>query len=195
MTGQLKVLQCNLNRSIQATESALQLAVELKIDILAVQEPWLPPLREKLTYDGIHSISHAAYNQIFPSFQGNRIRPRAMFYISQQSGMQVNQCLEYPEDPDFLVLKISWQRSYFHIFNFYNQKNQEEENNLTTIQRIQDRLTIPSKSILVGDFNEHHPDPRGTYKYNLSSGKGDNLSHSLLCCYYKLCCLEKSIFF
>lgn len=38
-----KVLQVNLNRSTYATESALQLAVELNIDLVVVQEPWIIP--------------------------------------------------------------------------------------------------------------------------------------------------------
>jgi hypothetical protein len=34
-----KVLQVNLNRSAVATESALQLAIELNVDLIVVQEP------------------------------------------------------------------------------------------------------------------------------------------------------------
>ena len=39
----LKVLQINLNRSAAATESALDLAIGLNVDIIAVQEPWVFP--------------------------------------------------------------------------------------------------------------------------------------------------------
>ena len=34
-----KVLQVNLNRSVVATESALQLVIELNVDLIIVQEP------------------------------------------------------------------------------------------------------------------------------------------------------------
>jgi len=34
----LRILQINLNRSPEATETALQIAIELKINILLVQE-------------------------------------------------------------------------------------------------------------------------------------------------------------
>ena len=37
----LKVLQVNLNHSALATESVLQLAVELGIGLVVVQEPWV----------------------------------------------------------------------------------------------------------------------------------------------------------
>ena len=40
-TNNLRILQINLNKSVQATESALQVAVELAIDLVIVQEPWL----------------------------------------------------------------------------------------------------------------------------------------------------------
>ena len=36
MIENLKVLQVNLNKSIHATESTLQLAIELKADIIAI---------------------------------------------------------------------------------------------------------------------------------------------------------------
>ena len=42
MIGQQKVLQCNLNKNMQTTEATLQLAIELGVGIIAVQEPWLP---------------------------------------------------------------------------------------------------------------------------------------------------------
>ena len=41
ISSSTRVLQVNLNRSAPATESALQIAVELKIDIVVVQEPWI----------------------------------------------------------------------------------------------------------------------------------------------------------
>jgi len=39
ISSSTRVLQVNLNRSAQAIESALQIAVELKIDLVIVQEP------------------------------------------------------------------------------------------------------------------------------------------------------------
>ena len=39
ISSNIRVLQVNLNRSAPATESALQLAIELNIDLVIVQEP------------------------------------------------------------------------------------------------------------------------------------------------------------
>jgi hypothetical protein len=36
---QVKILQVNLNRSIAATKNALEVAIELGIDVIAAQEP------------------------------------------------------------------------------------------------------------------------------------------------------------
>ena len=41
ISSNIRILQVNLNRSSLATESALQIAIELKVDLLVVQEPWL----------------------------------------------------------------------------------------------------------------------------------------------------------
>jgi putative NIF3 family GTP cyclohydrolase 1 type 2 len=43
-----RIIQVNLNRSLAATESVLQLAIELKIDLILVQEPWI--ISERLDY-------------------------------------------------------------------------------------------------------------------------------------------------
>ena len=37
----LRILQINLNRSLPATESALQMAIKRKVDVILVQEPWI----------------------------------------------------------------------------------------------------------------------------------------------------------
>ena len=36
-----RIIQVNLNRSQAATENTLQLAIELKVDIIVVQEPFI----------------------------------------------------------------------------------------------------------------------------------------------------------
>jgi hypothetical protein len=40
-SSNIRVLQVNLNRSAAATESALQIAIKLQIDLLVIQEPWV----------------------------------------------------------------------------------------------------------------------------------------------------------
>jgi hypothetical protein len=47
----IRVLQINLNRSQPATESTLQLALESKVDLILVQEPWLARKQQEDNYE------------------------------------------------------------------------------------------------------------------------------------------------
>jgi hypothetical protein len=62
----LKILQVNLNKSSEATESALQIAVEQKVDLIIVQEPWLTGPHEPPDYSNTRSTLHQAFTQILP---------------------------------------------------------------------------------------------------------------------------------
>ena len=50
----------NLNRNSIATESILQVAIELRIDLVLVQEPWV--IKEpELDYSTVRSIIHPSF--------------------------------------------------------------------------------------------------------------------------------------
>jgi hypothetical protein len=55
ISSSIRVLQINLNRSQPATESALQLALESKADLILVQEPWLARKQQEDSYDQVQS--------------------------------------------------------------------------------------------------------------------------------------------
>ena len=74
ITG-LKTLQINVNKSLPITEHVLQIAVELSIDILAIQEPWTI-IEADLSY---RSVIHSSYKQVLPDQVS--VRPRVLFYI------------------------------------------------------------------------------------------------------------------
>lgn len=80
-----------------------------------------------------------------------------MFYISKYIDIEHHRMLEFPNDPDILAVKLKNTNFNINIINIYNQKNQKPENNLTTIMRHRLAMKIPSNTIIVGDFNEHHP--------------------------------------
>jgi len=74
----IKVLQVNLNRSSTATESALQVAIELKVDLLVIQEPWITSnVNTSLT----RSIIHPSFNQLLPI--DCSLRPRTLVYVAR----------------------------------------------------------------------------------------------------------------
>ena len=88
----LKVLQINLNRSAAATESALDLAIGLNVDIIAVQEPWVFP-----NPDGDFIITRLVIHQGFTQIllKHGSLRPRTLFYISKALSF-INIAVESP---------------------------------------------------------------------------------------------------
>ncbi len=148
MNSETKVLQININRSLETTEHVLQLAIELNISILAIQEPWT--IREdNNTY---RSVNHSSFNQILPNY--GSFRPRVLFYVNKRivSSLAPNS----PLDPDCMFLDIIVNK--IQIINFYNAKHPNIDNSITTLERdgILPNL-LNSNTILLGDFNIHHP--------------------------------------
>jgi hypothetical protein len=79
----LRILQVNLNKSAHATESALHTAVDLAIDLLVVQEPWLVPSQQTpLDYSQMRSVNHPYFIQIFPILPDPSLRPWVLIYAS-----------------------------------------------------------------------------------------------------------------
>ena len=139
-----------MNKSRIATESLLQIAVEKAIDIIAVQEPWLVPGEDYLT---TRTINHQSYLQLLPELPEPTIRPRVLFYISRSLRASVSPFTQ--PDPDFLAVTVLNHSFNIRIFNIYNQDSPSfptkavERNLLPT--------PLPKPSLLLGDFNLHHP--------------------------------------
>ncbi|KAF7564397.1 hypothetical protein PtrM4_038310 [Pyrenophora tritici-repentis] len=153
MLDSIKILQANLNKSIQATESTLQLAVELRVDIIAVQEPWLTPTRNN-DYADTRSTSHAAYLQILPQSEP-KLRPRVLFYISRTLLAETHLLEGFTSDPDAIALVVQKGNHKFNIFNLYNERGIGD---IKTIPRVllNTNTRLPESSILLLDANEHH---------------------------------------
>ena len=117
-----KVLQVNLNRSAQATESALQVTVELNIDLVIVQEPWIIP-REvgSNDYKGTRSILYQSFSQIL--LADLILRLRVLVYTSKSFRPTVSLAKESPLDPDILVIDIIEGDYKIQLVNIYNEVN------------------------------------------------------------------------
>jgi Endonuclease-reverse transcriptase len=155
MNSSTKVLQVNLNRSSIATESALQVAIELKVDILVVQEPWLAPNTSQADYTTTRSVLHSAFYQILPADLS--LRPRTLIYVAKNYTPIVNIASISPKDPDLLIIDIKEGNTCIQLLNIYNKASQ-----LGTSPRTLERALYPLQqlhpnSILLGDFNTHHP--------------------------------------
>ena len=121
ISSNIRILQVNLNRSSIATESALQIAIELKVDLLVVQEPWLIWNQDQ-DYTNTRSISHSSFTQIL--LANRRHRPHTLVYVSSTFCPLVSQAATLPIDPDLLVIDIIKGKSKIQLLNVYNKESQ-----------------------------------------------------------------------
>lgn len=146
-----RIIQVNLNRSSAATESVLQLAIELKIDLILVQEPWI--ISESPDYSNSRSISHISFSQILPITLG--FRPRTLAYISKTYTPSVT-LAPSSIDPDLLVLLIAEGSNTLELVNIYNETSQIEGNPTKTVERSLLTNTISANSLILDNFNLYY---------------------------------------
>jgi hypothetical protein len=151
MLGHLNILQINLNRSRAATESALQAAIENRVDLVLVQEPYL--IKQGEDFSNCRSIHHQAFQQIL-EVPKKDIRPRTLGYLAKTSRWQVDS--SSTTDSDLLILHLSRQGAPFTVVNAYNEKGQGEDRR-TTLYRGILSLQTDQLLVLLGDFNLHYP--------------------------------------
>jgi len=157
-----------MNRNSATTENVLELAIELDIKVLVVQEPWVITGNNNREY---RSIIYPSFYQILPNY--GTLRPRTLFYIARE--LQASLALNSPSDPDYLIIELSLGALKMQLINFCNAIHPEDPNSILTILR-EDILptTLEDSSLLLGDFNIHHPwwdplRPPSTYTTHLIS--------------------------
>ena len=155
LEGPIRILQGNVNRSSQATETILELGASEQADIILLQEPWILRSSEE---GFTRSINHRSFIPIRPEI-GKEIRPRVLAYRRQGSEFQIS--IDLNNDPDIQSLIVKDKKgTTIQILNVYNEKNISGE---WTIERALYTLPIRKTAILAGDFNIRHPswDPNG----------------------------------
>jgi len=147
----LRIIQANTNRGIQATESLLEYAVEKKVDILLIQEPWI--FRNKTTqYKDCCSINHPSFMALLPPHD-NQTRPRTLVYTSRLLQLQITPI--YLENPDCQTLEIrDTNGARLQLVNLYNERDKQ---GVWTVDRCLYQLPLLPDSVIVGDFNTKHP--------------------------------------
>ena len=84
--------------------------------------------------------------------------PRTLTYVSNtnpylKAALQPDIC----SDDDIQVIKISTPNlEPIHLFNIYNETPRYDHSLPDTIERKLKNITLPSRTILAGDFNAHH---------------------------------------
>ncbi|KAF1982793.1 hypothetical protein K402DRAFT_339679, partial [Aulographum hederae CBS 113979] len=128
----------------------------LRMDVIAVQEPWILGSSQNprdFTGSNRRSISHRSFTQILP--EGD-IRPRVMLYAARDMQAQINTSPSFPTDPDCLLLSIRTRGFGFQLLNIYEEASLRD-GLARTIPRVVLPFQVQSKTIVLGDFNTHHP--------------------------------------
>ena len=128
------------------------MCVDLAVDILVVQEPWLVPSQGN--YSNTRSINHPSFAQIFPTLLDPSLRPRVLLYASNNFQAQINPLASFPSDPDCQAVTISSTTFTLNLFNVYNEDDQQGLLE-RTIERSLLSKQLPSDCLVLGDFNTH----------------------------------------
>ena len=147
LSSSIKILQVNLNRSAPATESALETAIDHEADLIVIQEPWV-------TDDNTRSIAHQSFTQILPP--DNNLRPRTLVYVSKAFRPLASLVISSPKDPDLLAIDIIEGNAKIQLLNVYNEADQAGVGP-KTLERCLFHQVLSPHTILLGDFNIHHP--------------------------------------
>ena len=129
----------------------MQIAIELDIKVLVIQEPWVI-VRDSNNRE-YRSIIYSSYFQILPNY--GTLRPRTLFYIARE--LQASLASNSPSDPNCLIIDLSLGVLKMQLINFYNAIYPEDPNSILTILR-EDILptTLYNSSLLLGDFNIYY---------------------------------------
>lgn len=142
-------LQNNVARKQEAMISCLEIGVELKIDFVLFQEPWV-------SKDNSLTISHPSYNALLP--EPKDIRPRVAIFYRKLSRFQFCQRNDICQDSDIIIIDILGTKiKDFQLINIYNEKSLKEDQDDWTIERALVNITPSKNTIIGGDFNAHHP--------------------------------------
>ena len=83
--SRISIMQHNTNRNQNHIHSCLQSALELSIDFVLIQEPWIA--FDNNNNNIAYSITHSSYYCILPENSQN-IRPRVVIYVRKYSKYQ-----------------------------------------------------------------------------------------------------------
>ena len=159
------VIQLNAGKRQGAHYSILEQATRLKVDIVALQEPYMPKIPQSTApVSTIWSTISAPSFDLFPplpNYKLSPIRPRTLIYVRKGAGLEVSPRFDLFEDTDIQAVEVKGAGlEPFLIVNCYNEKDQHiDGNRALTISRALLRAKLPRNSpiLLVGDFNLHHP--------------------------------------
>src|ERR1700751_6004426 len=102
--SKISIMQHNTNRNSNIMQSCLQSALELSIDFVLIQEPWIA--LDNNNNNIAYSITHSSYYCILPENSQN-IRPRVAIYARKHSKYQFCHRTNMTKDSDIIIIDIS----------------------------------------------------------------------------------------
>lgn len=167
----MRLLQINVGRGAQAQELALVSALEEKIDVLLIQEPYI-------FHDTSRQIPrrHTAYDCYIPTDDW-AFKPRVLTFVRKGAGLKPEQLRPLhniaARDLLFISLTSPTQRRIL-ITNVYNAPfgSNNEQAALCALRSLPIDF-FPSLSLVAGDFNLHHH--RWEPDYGAGTGQAETL--------------------
>lgn len=144
----LRIWQQNVNCSHTAQDEILRLANPKDWDIVTIQEPYFTP------FNLAPVSSH--WHTVYPTnhIQTNQARSRSLTLVSKH--ISTNEWSTVPFDSrDVTCIELTTSAGQIKLYNIYNDGNSDD-----TLESIYTALTDNPRStntILLGDFNRHHP--------------------------------------
>ena len=130
ISSKIQFLQQNVDRNPHKMHTCLEIGLELKIDYILFQEPYIN-MTTKIT------ISHSAYYYIMS--ESEEVRPRVMIFAKKSSRFQFCQRSDICSDTDILIIDINdslnAKAEVIQLINIYNEKSLAENSNEWTVKR------------------------------------------------------------
>ena len=150
-SSKIQFLQQNVDRNPHKMHTCLEIGLELKIDYILFQEPYID-MTTKAT------ISHSAYYCIIP--ESEETRPRVMIFVKKSSRFQFCQRSDICPDTNILIIDINDSANpnaeVIQLINVYNEKSLAENSNEWTVKKSLKNIIPHLNIIICGDFNSHH---------------------------------------
>ena len=146
-SNKIRIIQHNTARSPNVIQTYLENSI-IVVDIVLIQELYIS--------NGHVTILYPIFINIAPN---SIARPRVIAFINKNSAEHVT-IISRPDiyqDFDIQVLDVFRDDLLnIRLFNVYNERQVDGENNEYTIERILLKIELPTRSIICGDFNAHY---------------------------------------
>jgi ribonuclease HI len=159
-TTNLRILQLNIMKSRAGMEALINDKQTRNLDILLIQEP---PLSAYQTH-----VHHRLWQLYQPTYNAEGVRKRSLVYVNKRISTSAHRQVPC-NSPDISAVKIWTEDAQILIFSVYipplgyNQMSQNVSIQPTldeiqaTVEAASRDSDKPTRIIMAGDFNRHHP--------------------------------------